>query len=72
MISLPVGARILLATRPVDFRKGVNGPPKLPGSGPVKFPTGWASVISRRVDRRLPGFLVGGRAAGAVVLVAAG
>jgi transposase len=25
MISVPAGARILLATRPVDFRKGAHG-----------------------------------------------
>ena len=25
MITLPLGARILLATRPVDFRKGAHG-----------------------------------------------
>jgi transposase len=25
MISIPAGARILLATRPVDFRKGAHG-----------------------------------------------
>jgi transposase len=25
MISLPAGVRILLATRPVDFRKGAHG-----------------------------------------------
>ncbi|PZR44890.1 MAG: IS66 family insertion sequence hypothetical protein, partial [Stutzerimonas stutzeri] len=25
MISLPSGARVLLATRPVDFRKGAHG-----------------------------------------------
>ena len=25
MIAVPPGVRILLATRPVDFRKGMNG-----------------------------------------------
>ena len=25
MISVPAGARVLLATRPVDFRKGAHG-----------------------------------------------
>ena len=25
MISIPAGARVLLATRPVDFRKGAHG-----------------------------------------------
>jgi len=25
MISLPAGARVLVATRPVDFRKGAHG-----------------------------------------------
>lgn len=25
MITIPVGARILLATRPIDFRKGAHG-----------------------------------------------
>jgi transposase len=25
MIALPAGARILLATKPVDFRKGAHG-----------------------------------------------
>ena len=25
MISIPTGVRVLLATRPVDFRKGAHG-----------------------------------------------
>lgn len=38
----------------------VNGPRNLPRSGPVKFPTGWVSVISRRVDRWVPDLSVAG------------
>jgi transposase len=55
MINVPAGARVLLATRPIDFPKGAHSLAVLaqealaedPSSGAVIAATGTRSLISR-------------------------
>lgn len=53
MITLPSGARILLATRPVDFRKGAHGLAALAAEVLQADPFSGAVLVfrSRRADR---------------------
>jgi len=53
MIALPSGARILLATRPVDFRKGAHGLAALAAEVLREDPFSGAVLVfrSRRADR---------------------
>ncbi len=53
MIALPSGARILLATRPVDFRKGAHGLAALATEVLREDPFSGAVLVfrSRRADR---------------------
>ncbi len=53
MIALPPGARILLATQPVDFRKGAHGLAALAAEGLGEDPfSGVVTVFrSKRADR---------------------
>lgn len=53
MIALPSGARILLATRPVDFRKGAHGLAALAAEVLGEDPFSSAVLVfrSRRADR---------------------
>jgi transposase len=48
MISVPAGARILLATRPVDFRKGAHGLAALAREVPGENPFSGAVIVWRR------------------------
>lgn len=53
MIALPAGARILLATQPVDFRKGAHGLAALAAEVLGADPFSGAVLVfrSRRADR---------------------
>jgi transposase len=53
MIALPSGARILLATRPADFRKGAHGLAALAADELREDPFSGAMLVfrSRRADR---------------------
>jgi len=53
MIALPSGARILLATRPVDFRKGAHGLAALAAEVLAEDPFSGVVLVfrSRRADR---------------------
>ena len=53
MIALPPGARVLLATRPVDFRKGAHGLAALAAEMLGQDPFSGAVLVfrSRRADR---------------------
>ena len=53
MITLPAGARILLATRPVDFRKGAHGLAALAAEVLGENPFSGVVLVfrSRRADR---------------------
>jgi transposase len=53
MISLPSGARVLLATRPVDFRKGAHGLAALAAEMLGQDPFSGIVLVfrSRRADR---------------------
>ena len=53
MITLPAGARILLATRPVDFRKGAHGLAALAAEVLGENPFSGVVVVfrSKRADR---------------------
>lgn len=53
MIAPPAGARILLATKPVDFRKGANGLAALAAEVLGADPLSGAVLVfrSRRADR---------------------
>jgi len=53
MITLPAGARVLLATKPVDFRKGAHGLAALAAEalGADPFSGGVLVFRSRRADR---------------------
>ena len=53
MIALPAGARILLATKPVDFRKGAHGLAALAAEVLGADPFSGAVLVfrSRRADR---------------------
>ena len=53
MISVPAGARDLLATRPIDFRKGAHGPAALAQEVLAEDPFSGAVIIyrSKRADR---------------------
>lgn len=53
MITLPAGARILLATKPVDFRKGAHGLAALAAEVLGADPFSGAVLVfrSRRADR---------------------
>ena len=53
MIALPSGARVLLATRPVDFRKGAHGLAALAAEMLGQDPFSGAVLVfrSRRADR---------------------
>ena len=53
MIALPAGARILLATKPVDFRKGAHSLAALAGEVLGADPFSGAVLVfrSRRADR---------------------
>ncbi|PZW36924.1 transposase [Humitalea rosea] len=53
MIALPSGARILLATRPVDFRKGAHGLAALAADVLAEDPFSGVVLVfrSRRADR---------------------
>jgi len=53
MISLPSGARILLAMRPVDFRKGAHGLAALASEVLAEDPFSGAVIVfrSKRADR---------------------
>jgi len=53
MIALPSGARILLATRPVDFRKGAHGLAALAAEVLQEDPFSGVVLVfrSRRADR---------------------
>ena len=54
MISVPVGARVLLATRPVDFRKGAHSIAALAQEVLTEDPFSGAVIVYRakRSDRR--------------------
>jgi IS66 Orf2 like protein len=47
MITLPAGARILLATRPVDFRKGAHGLAALAQEALAEDPFSGAVIVYR-------------------------
>ena len=53
MIALPVGARVLLATQPVDFRKGAHGLAAFAAEVLGEDPFSGVVVVfrSRRADR---------------------
>jgi transposase len=53
MITIPAGARILLATRPVDFRKGAHGLAALAQEVLAEDPFSGAVIVyrSKRSDR---------------------
>jgi transposase len=53
MISIPAGARVLLATRPVDFRKGAHGLAALAQEVLLEDPFSGAAIVyrSKRSDR---------------------
>jgi transposase len=53
MIPVPAGARILLATRPVDFRKGAHGLAALAQEMLAEDPFSGAVIVyrSKRADR---------------------
>jgi transposase len=53
MITLPAGARVLLATRPVDFRKGAHGLAALAAEVLGENPFSGVVLVfrSRRADR---------------------
>jgi transposase len=53
MISIPAGARVLLATRPVDFRKGAHGLAALAQEMLSEDPFSGAVIVyrARRSDR---------------------
>jgi transposase len=53
MINVPVGARILLATQPVDFRKGAHGLAALAQEVLVEDPFSGTVIVyrSKRSDR---------------------
>jgi transposase len=53
MINIPAGARILLATRPVDFRKGAHGLAALAQEVLAENPFSGAVLVyrSKRSDR---------------------
>jgi transposase len=53
MINLPLGARVLLATRPVDFRKGAYGLAALASEVLGEDPFSGAMIVfrSKRSDR---------------------
>jgi transposase len=53
MISIPAGARVLLATRPVDFRKGPHGLAALAAEVLGEDPFSGAVIVFRakRADR---------------------
>lgn len=53
MIALPLGARILLAARPVDFRKGAHGLAALAAEVLAEDPFSGVVLVfrSRRADR---------------------
>jgi transposase len=53
MISIPAGARVLLATRPVDFRKGAHGLAALAQEVLLEDPFSGAVIVyrSKRSDR---------------------
>jgi hypothetical protein len=53
MINIPVGARILLATRPVDFRKGAHGLAALAQEMLAENPFSGVVIVyrSKRSDR---------------------
>lgn len=53
MISIPAGARVLLATRPVDFRKGSHGLAALAAEVLGEDPFSGAVIVfrSKRADR---------------------
>jgi transposase len=53
MIALPFGARILVATRPVDFRKGAHGLAALASEALGEDPFSGAVIVFRakRADR---------------------
>ena len=58
MISVPAGARVLLATRPVDFRKGAHGLAALAQEVLAEDPFSGA-VIVYRAKRSRPGENIG-------------
>jgi transposase len=53
MISIPAGARVLLATRPVDFRKGAHGLAALASEALAEDPFSGVVIVYRpkRADR---------------------
>jgi hypothetical protein len=53
MITIPAGARILLATRPIDFRKGAHGLAALAQEVLAEDPFSGAVIVyrARRSDR---------------------
>jgi transposase len=53
MITIPAGVRILLATRPVDFRKGAHGLAALAQEVLAEDPFSGAVIVyrSKRADR---------------------
>ena len=53
MITIPSGARVLLATRPVDFRKGAHGLAALASAVLGEDPFSGVAVVfrSKRLDR---------------------
>ena len=53
MITIPAGARILLATRPIDFRKGAHGLAALAQEVLAEDPFSGAVIVDRakRSDR---------------------
>src|SRR3569833_565372 len=53
MITIPAGARILLATRPIDFRKGAHGLAALAQEVLAEDPFSGAVIVyrSKRADR---------------------
>ena len=53
MINLPAGTRILLATRPIDFRKGAHGLAALAQQALAEDPFSGTVIVyrSKRADR---------------------
>ena len=53
MINFPAGARVLVATRPVDFRKGAHGLAALAQDVLAEDPFSGTAIVyrSKRTDR---------------------
>ena len=51
MINVPVGARVLLATRPIDFRKGAHSLAALAQEVLAQDPFSGGHCVSRQAQR---------------------